>query len=147
MITRLLILLLVTSFAVVRAEEPARPVEAGTYLLVYNLGPEAGLLRLKVSFAKNPDGSLAFSCAKAASSPSFVFQHKTSFQFAVYMPGAWKDFAGYDTEMLCFVGTPDLHNETGVFEGTVAKTQIGIVDGTISQPVSSGRFLLYKVNP
>jgi hypothetical protein len=144
---KLLTLLLVLSFAWVRADEPGRPLEAGTYLLVYNLGSALELARLKVSFAKNPDGSLAFSCVKAAASPAFVFQHKTNFQFSVFRPGSWNDNAGGDSEMLCFVGAPDLEKEMGVYEGTVSSTTIGILDGAISQPVSAGRFLLYKVNP
>ena len=149
-----LLALFCTTVGSLQAEEakPAPRLSEGSYLLVYTTpvpGAESRLNHLRIKLTKKPDGTLGLWCAQAPASPEFVFQQKTIFQFTIFHPPVWNDDnkTGGPGAVLCFVGGPELFKEPGVFEGTVAETNIDHGDSTPTAPATAGTFVLYKLEP
>jgi hypothetical protein len=129
------------------AQGSASALEAGTYLLVYQLGEGGPMRHLTVSFAKGTDGSIILSSPDAPSSPVSVVQSGPIFQFTIVRPGFWDKTRGIGHlyEGLIFVGRPDVEKAAGVFTGTAAGITSDPHPSGGSNPASSGTFLLYKL--
>jgi hypothetical protein len=116
------------------------PLVPGDYLLIHT----PGLDQLRVSFKKDPDGKLVFSCPDAPFSPPNVYEHEGCFQFCIMYLGDKTRSRSWEFRTLVFAGTGSKRNGSNdppEYGGKVA-TMLAYQPDRGSTSIQVGDFIL-----